>query len=42
MKMLHNLTTAGGAVVAEVCCKVGAAVGSGEVLIRFETEEGEA
>jgi len=42
MKMLHNLATAGGAVVAEVCCEVGAAVGSGDVLVRFETEESEA
>jgi len=41
MKMLHNLVASGGAVVAEVCCNAGTAVGSGEVLVRFEQEEQE-
>ena len=37
MKMLHNLSVAGSALVAEVCCETGAAVGSGDVLVRFES-----
>ena len=40
MKMLHLLPAPGAAVVAEVCCEVGAAVGSGELLIRFEEAGG--
>jgi 3-methylcrotonyl-CoA carboxylase alpha subunit len=38
MKMLHNLAASGSAVVSEVCCGVGSAVGSGDVLVRFESE----
>ena len=38
MKMLHNLAASGSAVVAEICCEQGAAVGAGDVLVRFETE----
>jgi 3-methylcrotonyl-CoA carboxylase alpha subunit/geranyl-CoA carboxylase alpha subunit len=37
MKMLHNLCATGSAVVAEVCCVAGDTVGSGDVLVRFET-----
>ena len=40
MKMLHPLAAPGRSVVAEVCCEVGAAVGSGQVLVRFEPNDG--
>ena len=40
--MLHNLAASGGAVVAEVCCEVGAAVGSGDVLVRFHESQDSA
>jgi 3-methylcrotonyl-CoA carboxylase alpha subunit len=39
MKMLHNLCATGSATVAEVACSAGVAVGSGDVLVRFETED---
>jgi len=39
MKMLHLLSASGRAVVSEVCCEEGAAVDSGQTLVRFAPPE---